>query len=985
MAISWGAWEGSSPNRIRVGIDVSWEAISHNEAAATATIKIYTDVEGRWSDTQTLSFGGSIGGSITFSNTQDNNSVLRETKTYTYNYPSSSYGSSPGSRTFSASLSGAYNGATPSKSVSSNIPARPYAAPASPSNVNVSRISDGSHKITWTNRDTAGEPWDRVRVQIDVLANGAWNGDVGTPGGGSTSFTDSSTGANQKYNWRVRSENSVGDSSWVETPFILTTPAAPTGASMGGTVSAPVVTWTNQASYSEYNTEVWRSVNGAWSLVATRASGVTSFTDAVSASDKVKYKVRHKTTAGAQGTLYSAYSGETAETPGITSPPNAPTGLSPAGINVDPTLPQTWSWQHNSTDQSAQTEYELRHRLVGTTTWTTVSAVTSTQSRQMPADLYPEQASVEWQVRTKGADPTYSPWAEPVQFQTSVAAIAPDPVKIPMVLDLHSGRMEASTTAYELRNLVMRIQSNLMGGGVRTVDASYNISWSQRFIAIALGHSENTFPSGHHDIVNPFGWSVSNKALTSNVATLTYSSVLGGSRIRVGDRISVTGVGAPFDGEWIAREVTTTTVKYDVVAPNVASTASGGAVFCTIHGHGGATDGYPSSAKVTLPTWSALYYEIPFGWGAGNTPRKNGIVRATSYSVTTNVVTLAVVAPHYFAVGDRVHITGTGTVLDGNDRVITEITGTTIKFALTTPNVGTTTLPTGSLVKPSGKDTFFSNFHLVNYSEDFVVPDNWILIALRNNDAATVEWGTGDTVDPGFDSDSPVFKQAIFTSTSDVNTSAGNKPALRIGNIAAGHLRIDGNEIAAMSDDNTQGTLNLNLGGVTNIATADISRLSAGFTADGQFYHWPNIPTVSSGANCNLNTGTSNRMRLVTSSRRFKENIHDADIDLEAALRLRPRVFQRNDEIDEEASEEAGETVYRSLDDPDLPWHVGFIAEEALELGFDGWITYDAEGQVIGFDYMNWVVTLHALAQKQQGQINDLEARLARLEKKEKD
>lgn len=54
---------------------------------------------------------------------------------------------------------------------------------------------------------------------------------------------------------------------------------------------------------------------------------------------------------------------------------------------------------------------------------------------------------------------------------------------------------------------------------------------------------------------------------------------------------------------------------------------------------------------------------------------------------------------------------------------------------------------------------------------------------------------------------------AILGSTSDVNTSAGNTPALRIGAIGGTHLRMDGNEVQAMASDTTTGTYNINLGG----------------------------------------------------------------------------------------------------------------------------------------------------------------------------
>lgn len=459
MAISWGAWEGASPNRIRVGIDVSWEAISHSETAATATIKIYTDVEGNWSDTQTLSFGGSIGGSITFSNNQDNNSVLRETKSYTYNYGSGSYGSSPGDRTFTASLSGAFNGATPSKSVTSNIPARPYGTPAAPTNVDVSRVSSTSAKVTWTNKDTAGEPWSTVRIQVDGAANDVWNGDAGTTGGSGTSFTDSGLSANALYKWRVRAENSVGDSSWVETGVYYTDPSAPTiGANNPGTGSQRVISWTDGANSSmSYVTEVWvsRDDGATWSLLnGSVPKGTTSYTDtAASAAQKTGYKVRHKTTAGQQGTVYSAFSANSTFTVGVTSAPNAPTNLSPANNNITiPTQTKTFTWQHNSTDTTPQSAYQIQYRVVGAGSWTTLSKVSSSvSSYTAAANFFADNTSFEWQVRTwgtlatGGADGTgASAWSASATFKTVGDPNNARRMKRLMRLDLESGQVETA-------------------------------------------------------------------------------------------------------------------------------------------------------------------------------------------------------------------------------------------------------------------------------------------------------------------------------------------------------------------------------------------------------------------------------------------------------------------------------------------------------------------------------------------------------------
>jgi hypothetical protein len=61
------------------------------------------------------------------------------------------------------------------------------------------------------------------------------------------------------------------------------------------------------------------------------------------------------------------------------------------------------------------------------------------------------------------------------------------------------------------------------------------------------------------------------------------------------------------------------------------------------------------------------------------------------------------------------------------------------------------------------------------------------------------------------------INELMVAATSDVNTSPGNKPPLRVGNPTGTHLRVDGNEIAAMSSDSTQGTLLLNIDGAVNI------------------------------------------------------------------------------------------------------------------------------------------------------------------------
>ena len=78
---------------------------------------------------------------------------------------------------------------------------------------------------------------------------------------------------------------------------------------------------------------------------------------------------------------------------------------------------------------------------------------------------------------------------------------------------------------------------------------------------------------------NPFSaaLTVSNKALTSNVATITTSAAHG---LFVGDTVKITGVDTTFNGTWtIATVPSTTTFTFARTATNVTSAASGGSVF----------------------------------------------------------------------------------------------------------------------------------------------------------------------------------------------------------------------------------------------------------------------------------------------------------------------------------------------------------------------------------------------------------------------
>ena len=73
----------------------------------------------------------------------------------------------------------------------------------------------------------------------------------------------------------------------------------------------------------------------------------------------------------------------------------------------------------------------------------------------------------------------------------------------------------------------------------------------------------------------PTTYTITNKVLASNVATLTTSAT---HALAAGNTVVVTGVDSTFNGTFIVTAVTSNTFSYALVATNVSTTASSGSV-----------------------------------------------------------------------------------------------------------------------------------------------------------------------------------------------------------------------------------------------------------------------------------------------------------------------------------------------------------------------------------------------------------------------
>ncbi|UJQ87154.1 minor tail protein [Arthrobacter phage BaileyBlu] len=427
MAITWGSYvNNSTGNGMRLGYEFSQSpsSVGSGTSSVTVTLKIYFESKRSVSDSTnsysvTGNFSGSGSGNINHGSSGGTTLIRTLTRTVSTSYSGTVKSS------FSASISGinAISG-TASVSGSWTTGQRPISAPAAPSSVAVSRSSDTSHTITWTNNSptNAAAPYKNVEVQRWDNVGNAW-ATIATLGV-VTSYTNTSTRADRQYRWRVRSTNSAGSSSYAYSGYWSTTPAAPGTPKATKSANDVILTWTNTATKGD-GVEIWHASNGVWegSRMALLSGQPTTWTHTNPDPTKTHtYKL--KAVAGQNDdapNTYSAFSGASNVIQLLTNPA-APTKLSPASGTVDAaTGSVTLTWQHNEVDGTAQTKYDLQYRLNGGS-WTTVSATTGTQSHTFAAGTLPNGSVMDWQVRTYGqysTAPAYSPWSAAATLKLS--------------------------------------------------------------------------------------------------------------------------------------------------------------------------------------------------------------------------------------------------------------------------------------------------------------------------------------------------------------------------------------------------------------------------------------------------------------------------------------------------------------------------------------------------------------------------------------
>ena len=273
-----------------------------------------------------------------------------------------------------------------------------YTTPAAPTGAVLTRTSDTSHTVTWANHG-AYTATNAVERQTD---GGSWVTLTTTLAATATSYTDTSTVANHRYAYRVRAIKGALSSAYATTGTLATTPAAPTNVAATKSGANIVVTWTDNAT-SETGFTIQRSQDGGASgSDATVGAGVTTWTHSAPAAGSTwRYQVKATTTTPALSSAYAQ-----SNTVQLAAPPNAPTGLGPAAVQVAGAASYAVSWHHNPVDSSTQVKRQIRHRVVGDSAWVEDAAVASSAQSGTIALSPSWSGQTEWQVRTWGVATT---------------------------------------------------------------------------------------------------------------------------------------------------------------------------------------------------------------------------------------------------------------------------------------------------------------------------------------------------------------------------------------------------------------------------------------------------------------------------------------------------------------------------------------------------------------------------------------------------
>jgi chitinase len=174
--------------------------------------------------------------------------------------------------------------------------------PAAPGNLSASATSATQINLSWSDNSS-----NETTFRIERSPNGSSNwASIATVNANITTYSNTGLTAATTYHYRVRAENSIGNSSYsntanATTQSTSTVPAAPSNLSASASSSSQINLSWNDNSNNEASFNIERAPGGSssWTSIASVSANVTTYANTgLSASTTYQYRVRATNTTG---------------------------------------------------------------------------------------------------------------------------------------------------------------------------------------------------------------------------------------------------------------------------------------------------------------------------------------------------------------------------------------------------------------------------------------------------------------------------------------------------------------------------------------------------------------------------------------------------------------------------------------------------------------------------------------------------------------
>lgn len=280
-------------------------------------------------------------------------------------------------------------------------------SPNTPTSLSTIKVSDSQINLSWSHSATNLRPLTRFRIQRKV--DGGSYSDVTTR---TTKTYSDAVSPNHSYQYRVRAENSAGNSSYVVGTAIKTSPAAITNLLVQRVKdSQQNLSWKNASWPSgvceKLRIQRWDNITNSYVDLKTLATPIpSSYSDVTTKADyKYRYRIRAENSGGSSSYLESSY---------IYTTPKAPTSVKAVrdGMNVIITC----------TNGSAIVETTALQYQLNNGAWQALKSFVGNENYYQHSD--PPGGELRYRWRNERGD-LYSAWAESGTVITEVPPAAP--------------------------------------------------------------------------------------------------------------------------------------------------------------------------------------------------------------------------------------------------------------------------------------------------------------------------------------------------------------------------------------------------------------------------------------------------------------------------------------------------------------------------------------------------------------------------------